>query len=110
MIKLSDGGVEIDNLLNQELAKELHIPIIRKFSKQKVQWSFIDNIWGVDLAEMQLISRFDKGICFFIMLLIFPLKDKKGIIITNAFKKILDESGCKPNKICLDEGSEFCNR
>ena len=44
------------------------------------------------------------------MLLIFPLKDKKGIIITNAFKKILDESGCKPNKICLDEGSEFCNR
>ena len=37
LIKLSDGGVEIDNLLNQELAKELHIPIIRKFSKQKVQ-------------------------------------------------------------------------
>ena len=64
LIKLSDGGVEIDNLLNQELAKELHIPIIRKFSKQKVQSSFIDNIWGVDLAEMQLISRFDKGICF----------------------------------------------
>ena len=38
------------------------------------------------------------------------LKDKKGIAITNAFQKILDESNCKPNKIWVDKGSEFYNR
>ena len=39
-----------------------------------------------------------------------PLKDKKGITITNAFQKILKESNCKPNKILVNKGSEFCNR
>ena len=38
------------------------------------------------------------------------LKDKKGITITNAFQKILDESNRKPNKIWVDEGSEFYNK
>ena len=52
---------------NKELAEELHKPIIRNFKKRKVQPSFIGNIWGVDLADMQLISKFNKGIHFFIM-------------------------------------------
>ena len=38
------------------------------------------------------------------------LKDKEGITITNAFQKILDESNCNPNKICVDKGSEFYKR
>ena len=38
------------------------------------------------------------------------MKDKKGIAISNAFQKILDESNCKPNKIWLDKGSEVYNR
>ena len=38
------------------------------------------------------------------------LKDTKVITVTNAFRKFLDESGCKPNKIWLDQGSEFYNR
>ena len=38
------------------------------------------------------------------------MKDKKVITITNAFHKILDESGRKSNKIWLDKGSEICNR
>ena len=40
----------------------------------------------------------------------FPLKDKKGITITNAFQNILDESNLKPNKVWVDKGSEFNNR
>ena len=76
--KFSDGGVEIDNLLNQELAKELHKPIIRKFHKQKLQWSFLDNIWGVDLAEMQLTSRFDKGISFLLCVIDISIKRQKS--------------------------------
>ena len=38
------------------------------------------------------------------------LKDKKGVIITNAFQKIINDSNRKPNKIWLDNGSKLYNR
>ena len=47
---------------NTKLANELHKPIIRKFNKRKVYSSFKDNIWGADLADMQLLRKFNKGI------------------------------------------------
>ena len=40
---------------------------------------------------------------------VVPLKDKKGVSIVNAFQKILDSSKRKPNKIWVDQGSEFYN-
>ena len=49
---------------NEQLAEELHKPIIRKFKKRKVYSTFKDNIWGVDLADMQLLSKYNKGIRF----------------------------------------------
>ena len=49
---------------DQQLAEELHKPIIKKFKKRKVHSSFKDNIWGADLADIQLISKFNKGIPF----------------------------------------------
>ena len=47
---------------NYQLANELHKPIIKKFKKRKVYSSFKDNIWGVDLADMQSLSKFNKEI------------------------------------------------
>ena len=69
--------------------------------------SFIDNIWGADLADMQLISKFNNWFRFFLCIIdiysryawVNTLKDKKGIIISNAFQNILDESKRKLNKI-----------
>ena len=49
---------------NEQLANELHKPIIRKFEKRTVYSTFKDNIWGVDLADMQLLSKYNKGIRF----------------------------------------------
>ena len=49
-------------LVNSQLAEELHKPIIKNFKRRKVYFSFKDNIWGVDLADMQLISKYNKGI------------------------------------------------
>ena len=103
---------------NKELAEELHKPIIRKYRKRKVYSPFIDNIWGADLADMQLLSKFNKGIRFLLCVIdifsicaqVICLKDEKGITITNAFQKILDESNRKPNKIWVDKGSEFYSR
>ena len=54
---------------NQQLAEELHKPIIKKFEKRKVHAAFKDNIWGADLADMQLLSRYNKGIRFLLLLI-----------------------------------------
>ena len=54
------NGVNIPLEFNEQLAKKLHKPIIRKFKKQKVYSGFKDNILGADLADMQLINKFNK--------------------------------------------------
>ena len=87
--------------------------------------SFRDNIWGVDLADMQLLSKFNKGFRFLLCVIdvfskyawVIPLKDKNGISIVNAFQKLLDDSkrskaedkGRKPNKIWVDKETELYN-
>ena len=62
--KNSGSGIKNENISNKELAEELHKPIIRKFNKIKVHSPFIDNIWGIDLADMQLISKSNKRFRF----------------------------------------------
>ena len=52
------------DLATQQLAEKLHTPIIRKFEKLKVHSSLIDNILVANLADMQLISKFNKVIQF----------------------------------------------
>ena len=72
------------------LAEELHKPITRKFEKRKGLSSFMDNIYGPDLADMQLISIFNKRFRFLLCVIdtyskyawFVPLKDKKAITIT----------------------------
>ena len=49
---------------NQQLSKELHKPITRKFKKRRVHSAFKDNICGADLGDMQLISKYNKGVRF----------------------------------------------
>ena len=116
--KTSGSGFKNENISNKGLAKELHKRIIRKLYKRKVQPPFMDSIWGTDLADMQLISKFTKGSLFLLCSVeiyrkyawVIPVKDKKGIAITNAFQKILKKSNRKPNKIWVDKGSTFYNR
>ena len=91
---------------NEQLAEKLHKPIIRKFKNRRVYSSFKGNIRRVDLADMQLISKFNKGIRFLLCVIDTfskypwdaPLKDKKGVTIVNAFQNILNISKRKPNK------------
>ena len=88
-----------------KLADELHKPVIKKFNKRKVYSQFKDNIWGVDIADMQSLSRKNKGIKYLLYAIdlyskyafVIPLKDKKGISIVNAFDKIIKQSNRKPN-------------
>ena len=99
------------------LADEHHKPVIKKFEKRKVYSQFKDNIWGVDLADTQSLSRKNKGIRYLLYAIdlyskysfVIPLKDKKVISIVNAFDKIIKQSNRKPNKIWVDQGGEFYN-
>ena len=102
---------------NQHLAEELHKPIIRKFKKRRVYSAFKSNIWGADLADMQLISKFNKGIRYLLRVIdifskyawVVPLKHKKGLSIVNVFEKISKQSNRKPSKTWVDKSSEFYN-
>ena len=94
------------------LADELHKPIIKKFDKRKVYSQFKDNIWEADLADMQSLSRKNKGIKYLLCVIdlyrkygfVIALKDKKVISIVNTFNKIIKQSNRKPNKIWVDQG------
>ena len=95
---------------NEKLAEECQKPFIKKSQKRTVYSGFKDNIWGQDLADMQLISNFNKGFRFLLCIIgilsryacVVPLKDKKVITITNAFQKILKEFNRKLNKIWVE--------
>ena len=101
---------------NYQLADELDKPIIRKFKKRKVYSSFRDNLLGVDLADMQSLNKYNKGTKYLLCAIdlfskyawLIPVKDKRGASIVNGFQKIISK-GRKPNKIWVDQGSEFYN-
>ena len=110
---------------NQELASELHKRITRKFQKCNVYSSHWENILSADLANVWLISKYNKRVKFLLRVIdiyskvlcyyywnfwVFLLKDRKCIIITNAFQKVLDKSGHTPNEMWADQGSEFYKR
>ena len=92
---------------NQQLANELPKPIITKCQKRRDYSLFKDNIWGVDLADMQLTSKYNKGITYLLCVTdlfskyacVVPLKERKGVTIVNAFQNILDRQKRKPEKI-----------
>ena len=91
--------------------------IFKNYKRRKVYSSFKDNIWGVGFADMQLRSKYNKGIRYLLCVIdlfsryswVIPLKNKEGESIVEGFKKILDDSNRKPNKIWVDHGSEFYN-
>ena len=102
---------------NYQLAHELHKQIISNLKKKNLYLSFRDNIWGVDLADMQSLSKCNKGINYLLCSVdlfskyawVVPLKDKRRIIIDNAFQKIISR-GRKLNNIWLDQGGGFYNK
>ena len=70
---------------------------------------------GVDLADMELLSKYNKenkySLCAIDLIskygwVVVPIKDKKGTSVVNAFQKIISK-GRKPNKIWVDQGSKF---
>ena len=77
---------------------------------------FRDNIWSVHLADMQSLSKYNKGSKYLLCAIdlfskyawVVPLKDKRGMSIVNAFQKIISKR--KPNKIWVDQNGGFYNK
>jgi len=97
---------------SDQLADELHKPIIKKFPKRKVYVNGIDKIWAADLVEMQAFSKFNRGVRYLLTVIdvfskygwMLPLKDKTGKSVTDAFKEIFKKSKRKPEKLWTDKG------
>jgi hypothetical protein len=100
-----------------QLANELHKPVVRKFRKRKVIVYGIDEIWGADLVDMQAYAKENDGIRYLLCVIdvfskygwIVPMKDKSGKSTAEAFERIFI-NGRKPLKLWVDKGKEFYNK
>ena len=97
LVQKSSGDAAKSEIMSKlQLPEDLNIPVTRKFEKWKVYSSFKDSIWDADLADMQLTSKFSKRIHILLGITdiyrkyasVVPLKEQKGIGITNVFQKI----------------------
>ena len=85
------SGIKKDTTKSSSLilVDELRKPVIKKFNKRKVYSQFKDNIWGVDLADMQSLSKKNKGIKYLLCAtdlyskyaFVVLLKDKKELVL-----------------------------
>ena len=95
----------------------LHKPARRRFKRNRVIVGGIDELWQMDLADMQPLATENDGYRYLLVCIdvfskfawIIPLKNKTGPSLVEAFKLIL-KSGRKPQKIQTDQGTEFFNR
>ena len=102
---------------SDQLADELHKPVIRRFRKRRIIVSGIDEIWAADLVDMQAFAEYNDRIKYLLCVIdlfskygwIVPLKDKSGKSVAVAFKRIFVE-GRKPEKLWVDKGKEFYNK
>ena len=110
-------GIKKNNLnWSDELAEELHKPVTRKFKKRRVFVDGVDEIWAADLVDMTSFQKFNGGVKYLLTVIdvfskygwILPLKNKTGLSVANALKKIFKER--KPKKLWVDKGKEFYNK
>ena len=81
--------------LNEQIAQELHKPVINKFKRRKVYVRFKDNVWAADLAEMGSLFSKNKNVKYLLCVIdvftkyvwVKSLKDKKGKTVLNALSK-----------------------
>jgi hypothetical protein len=102
----------------KEISKELHKPVIKKFVRRKVIVRRVDEIWAVDIVDMQKFADDNDGYkyildvidCFSKYAWAVPLKNKTTHTTLEALKKIIKDSGRKPEKIWSDAGGGICEQ
>ena len=102
--------------LQKQLTYSLHRPARKTFETRRVEVYGVDSQWQADLADMQRLSRINKGYKYLLTCIdvfskfawVEPVKNKTGPEVTRAFERIL-ATGRYPLKLQTDEGKEFEN-
>ena len=104
--------------LKQKIAKEIFSPVVKKFDRIQIQTHYKDECWSIDLIDRSSLAKYNKNYKFIFTIIgnhtkfawAIPLKDKSGKSTTTAFKKLIETSKRKPEKVWSDRGKEFYNK
>ena len=99
------------------ITKEIFSPVIKKFQRIQIQTHYKDECWSPDLIDRSNLSKHNKNYKFIFTIIdnhtkyawAIPPKDKSGKTTTTAFKKLIETSRRKPQKVWIDRGKEFYN-
>ena len=109
---------EVQKFLTDQQSYSLHKPTKRKFVRNRTYVHGIDKQWQADLADMQSISRTNKGFRYLLTCIdvfskfawVEPVKSKTGLDVSKAFERILERANPRqPIRLQTDKGSEFYN-
>ena len=107
---------QVQDWLSQQDVYTLHKPARRHYKRSRVVVFGIDEQFQADLADVQTLSRYNKGYKYLLTCIdifskyawVVSLKTKQGQELVKAFQTIL-ASGRKPSKLQTDQGTEFLN-
>jgi hypothetical protein len=108
---------ELKNWFSTQNVYTRHKPIVKQFPRNQVITRGIDDLWQIDLADLQKISKFNDNNRYLVTCIdvfskfawVVPIKNKKSDTVLEAFKFIVNSSGRKPNFLQSDQGTEFLN-
>ena len=116
--KVKINRKEVKKWLETQEAYTLHKRLIKKFPRNKVIVNGIDDLWQIDLADLQKISKFNDNYRYLLTCIdvfskfswVEPLKNKQADTVLEAFKKIINSGERKPFRLQSDQGTEFINK
>jgi hypothetical protein len=111
------GGPQAREWVKSQDTYTLHKPIRHKFRRRKTYSKGINDLYQIDLVDMQHLARYNDGMRFILTgidvftkkAFAIPLKDKMGTTVTDALSKIFDNTPLPPQLVQSDKGSEFYN-
>jgi transposase InsO family protein len=109
---------EVQEWLRGQRVYSLHRPVRKRFRRNRVMVGSIDAVWEIDLIDMQSLKKYNSNYRYMLTCIdvlskyawVIPIKNKSAPTLVAAFKRILDNSDRKPDKVHSDRGSEFTNR
>jgi hypothetical protein len=116
-VSKSIKDIDIKNFLKAQECYTLHRDRKRKFQRDIVFTTNVDDLWMGDLMDMRNLKQWNRGTCYVLLLIdvfskfvwLRPLKNKSSECVTQAFKDILTTCERKPISLQVDKGLEFCN-
>ena len=102
----------------KQFSDEIHHRAVKKFKRRQVIVNGIDEIWGIDLADLNILISYNNGYRYILCIIdVFSeytwavlLKNKTAAIVLSAVQEVVKKSKRIPQKVWLDQGSEFYNK